>query len=484
MNDPNGMVYHDGEYHLFYQYHPESTVWGPMHWGHAVSKDLMHWEHLPIALAPDELGYIFSGSAVVDKKNTSGLGSEETPAMVCIFTHHDAVAKESANGDHEVQSIAYSVDKGRSWVKYAGNPVLPNVDKIYDFRDPKVIWDESRSQWVMVLAAKDRIHFYTSANLLEWSYRSEWGHAYGDRVGVWECPDLFPLQVQGSEEQKWILILSLNPGGPNGGSGTQYFVGDFDGERFIIDEQFASDIAEGKGVWLDFGPDNYAGVTWSGIPKEDGRCIYIGWMSNWLYGQAVPSEAWRSAMTLPRTLSLIYSEGRYRLSTEFVSELNEISGARLASNTFEKIQEPKVLFSDIASSGYRFYFETEKKKDLTFGLKFSNEAGELFVVGYDGASNNYFMDRSKSGAVSFNESFTEMIFAPISYESEKISLDIVLDMASLELLADEGSLAMSSIFFAKQLYNKVELVIGAGALLNTSIKLYPLDSTWKTEDNT
>ena len=478
MNDPNGMVYYDGEFHLFYQYHPESTVWGPMHWGHAVSKDLIHWEHLPIALAPDELGYIFSGSAVMDLQNTSGLGSEDAPAMVCIFTHHDAVAKKAGAEDYEVQSIAYSVDKGRSWVKYEGNPILDNEDKIKDFRDPKVIWDEARSKWVMVLAAKDRIRFYASANLLEWTYLSEWGHQYGDRIGVWECPDLFPLSIEGSEKQKWILILSLNPGGPNGGSGTQYFVGDFDGGQFVIDELFAKDIADGKGVWLDFGPDNYAGVTWSGIPSQDGRCIYIGWMSNWLYGQEVPTDSWRSSMTLPRTLSLIYSDGIYRLKTAFVSELNEISAARLEVKTFKQIKEPKVLLSDITNKGYRIYFETERKKDSTFGLKFSNEVGEYLVVGFDGASNNYFIDRSKSGVIDFNESFAEMLFAPIGYTSDKISLDIVMDVASMELLADEGSLAMSSIFFAEQQYNKVELVIGAGELSETSIKLYPLTSIW------
>jgi sucrose-6-phosphate hydrolase SacC (GH32 family) len=328
------------------------------------------------------------------------------------------------------------------------------------------------------MAAKDRIRFYTSSNLLEWTYQSEWGHQYGDRVGVWECPDLFPLTVEGSEERKWIMILSLNPGGPNGGSGTQYFIGDFDGKQFVIDEEFAKDIAQGKGVWLDFGPDNYAGVTWSGIPEQDGRCIYIGWMSNWIYGQEVPSEVWRSAMTLPRTLSLIYSEGKYRLRTEFVSELNTISAARLEAKSFKNINESKVLLSDISNKGYRIYFETNRDEDLTFGLKFSNEIGEFLVVGFDGTSNNYFIDRSKSGVVDFNESFSEMLFAPIGYISEKIALDIVMDIASLELLADEGSLVMSSIFFAKQQYNKVELVIGAGKLSETNLKLYPLASIW------
>ena len=222
MNDPNGMVYFEGEYHLFYQHYPDSNVWGPMHWGHAVSTNLVNWENLPIALYPDELGYIFSGSAVIDWNNTSGFGKDNHPPMIAIFTHHN-MDQEKAGGDrYQVQSIAYSLDKGRTWTKFADNPVISNPG-IKDFRDPKVIWHEESARWIMVFAVKDRVHFYTSTNLKEWSFASEFGASDGNHGGVWECPDLFPLKTS-EGETKWILLQSINPGGPNGGSATQYFV--------------------------------------------------------------------------------------------------------------------------------------------------------------------------------------------------------------------------------------------------------------------
>ncbi|RME99284.1 MAG: glycoside hydrolase family 32 protein, partial [Bacteroidetes bacterium] len=283
MNDPNGMVFFEGEYHLFYQYYPDSTVWGPMHWGHAVSKDLLHWEHLPIALAPDEHGYIFSGSAVVDWENSSGFGVDELPPLVAIFTYHDPIAEREGRDDFQTQGIAYSNDRGRSWVKYDGNPVLPNPG-IRDFRDPKVIWDTESQRWIMVLAAGDHIRFYASKDLKHWRYLSSFGQRLGAHGGVWECPDLFPMKVEGSGDQRWVLLVSINPGAPNGGSGTQYFVGRFEDDRFKLDAEFAYNLNRMqdsvKAVWLDYGRDNYAGVTWSDIPFELDRRIFIGWMSN------------------------------------------------------------------------------------------------------------------------------------------------------------------------------------------------------------
>ncbi len=279
MNDPNGMVYYEGEYHLFYQHHPDDVVWGPMHWGHAVSTDLVHWEHLPIALYPDEYGYIFSGSAVVDWKNTSGFGSKHNPPLIAIFTYHDVDGEQAGNNDYQTQGIAYSIDKGRSWTKYENNPVLPNPG-IKDFRDPKVIWYEPDQKWIMTLAAHDNVRFYSSPNLKDWIFESEFGKGIGAHGGVWECPDLFPMELDGT--QKWVLLVSLNDGGPNGGSGTQYFIGDFDGKTFI------NDNSKNQILWLDYGRDNYAGVTWSDIPDEDGRRIFMGWMSNWSYAEVVP----------------------------------------------------------------------------------------------------------------------------------------------------------------------------------------------------
>src|SRR5688572_327195 len=224
MNDPNGMVYHNGEYHLFYQYYPDSTVWGPMHWGHAVSKDLAHWEHLPIALYPDSLGYIFSGSAVVDNGNTTGFGTADKPALVAVYTYHDAKKEKAGRIDYQTQGIAYSVDDGRTWKKYEKNPVLKNPG-IKDFRDPNVFWHEASKKWVMILAVLDHVEMYNSSDLKSWTKLSEFGKDFGAHGGVWECPDLFPLTIEGESKEKWVMLVSINPGGPNVGSATQYFIG-------------------------------------------------------------------------------------------------------------------------------------------------------------------------------------------------------------------------------------------------------------------
>ena len=258
MNDPNGLVHYDGEYHLFYQYHPDDTVWGPMHWGHAVSRDLVHWEHLPIALEPDSLGYIFSGSAVVDRDDTSGFGDDGEPPLVAIFTYHDPVRGAAGADDHESQGIAYSTDRGRTWTKYAGNPVLPNPGARKDFRDPNVFWHEPTGRWVMVVSVTDHVELYGSPDLKSWSYLSSFGADHGAHGGTWECPDLFPIRVEGTDRTMWALILNLNPGGPQGGSGTQYFVGAFDGTEFVLDPGFESALSEQTAMWLDWGRDNYA----------------------------------------------------------------------------------------------------------------------------------------------------------------------------------------------------------------------------------
>ncbi len=336
MNDPNGMVYYEGEYHLFYQHYPDSNVWGPMHWGHAVSEDLVHWDRLPIALYPDSLGYIFSGSAVIDKNNTSGLGTEENPPMVAIYTYHDAEKAETGAIDYQTQGIAYSTDRGRSWTKYQQNPVIPNPG-IEDFRDPKVFWYAAQEKWVMTLAVSNHVSFYSSPDLKSWTKESEFGQEWGSHAGVWECPDLFPITVEGTEEEKWVLLLSINPGGPNEGSATQYFVGDFDGKTFTLDDAFQEDVRDENGVWLDYGPDNYAGVTWANVSDDDGRRLFMGWMSNWHYGQEVPTYAWRSAMTVPRTLELVNLPVGLRVTSKPVEELHAL---RQSTQSLEATSHP------------------------------------------------------------------------------------------------------------------------------------------------
>ena len=266
MNDPNGLVYNNGVYHLFYQYYPKDIVWGPMHWGHAISEDLIVWKHKPIALYPDELGDIFSGSVVFDVTNSSGLGDIENPPLVAIFTYHLMEGEKAGRTDYQTQGIAFSIDNGDTWTKYNGNPIIDNTD-IKDFRDPKVFWHEDSKQWIMSLVAGDHAKFYKSDNLKNWTYLSDFGKEIGAHGGVWECPDLFKLKVKGISEEKWVLLISINPGAPNGGSGTPYFVGNFDGERFIAEH---NDIK-----WIDVGADNYAGITYNNTPND-----------NWLFSNS------------------------------------------------------------------------------------------------------------------------------------------------------------------------------------------------------
>ena len=407
MNDPNGMFFYEGEYHLFYQYYPDSTVWGPMHWGHAVSTDLVHWQHLPIALYPDSLGYIFSGSAVVDWKNTSGFGKNAQPPIIAIFTQHDMAGERAGRKDFQCQSIAYSNDRGRTWTKYEGNPVVPNTNNIRDFRDPKVTWDDASNQWVMVFAAFDHVKIWGSKDLKNWQHLSDWGKEYGAHSGVWECPDLFPIAVEGTREKKWVLLQSLNPGGPNGGSGTQYFVGDFDGKKFTLDPDFEPFVKKGTAIWLDHGRDNYAGVTWSDVPKEDGRRLYIGWMSNWDYAQVVPTEVWRSATTLPRSLILKKTEEGYRIFLQPVKELEALrSAAKKIQNTdiVNALDLTQQLGFAPSQTEIVLNFEMEDAA-ANFGVELSNGKGEKYRIGYDAATKQYYSDRTHSGNLAFSEKF-------------------------------------------------------------------------------
>ncbi|MEL7222604.1 MAG: glycoside hydrolase family 32 protein, partial [Bacteroidota bacterium] len=386
MNDPNGMVYFEDEYHLFYQYYPEGTVWGPMHWGHAVSKDLIHWEQLPIALYPDEKGYIFSGSAIVDWFNDSGFSTTGEPPLIAIFTYHDMEMEKSDSTatTYQSQAIAYSNDKGRTWTKYEGNPVIPNPG-IKDFRDPKVIRDNENDQCVMVFAAGDHVKFYGSKDLKKWYYLSTFGQSWGTHAGVWECPDLFPLAVPENGTQKWILLSSINPGGPNGGSATQYFVGEFDGKQFRLDQEFASHLRRNTeaACWFDFGRDNYAGVTWSDIEENDGRRIFMGWMSNWDYAQVVPTQGWRSAMTLPRTLELHTTGKGPRLYQGFVKELQQLRGDLSSPNVTGDKDTRQSLSAAPQQLEIIIKEASNESAKSRCGFMLSNKVGESYRIGYD-----------------------------------------------------------------------------------------------------
>lgn len=470
MNDPNGMVYYEGEYHLFYQYYPDSTVWGPMHWGHAVSADMVHWKHLPVALAPDEHGYIFSGSAVVDWNNTSGLGKDEQPPLVAIFTYHDMDGQKAGKIDYETQGIAYSNNKGRTWTKY-GEPVLKNPG-IKDFRDPKVSWHENIQKWIMTLAVKDHIEFYSSSNLIDWKKESEFGKELGAHGGVWECPDLFQLEVEG--EKKWILFVSINPGGPNGGSATQYFVGEFDGSIFTTEQ---------TEKWIDYGRDNYAGVTWSDIPKEDGRRLFIGWMSNWDYAQVVPTEKWRSAMTIPRELVLEKVDGEYVVASVPVIEMEKIRNEKVEITSgvvSGKMQldvkniNPMCLEMNV---GFQLTNDSQFGSPEEFGIVLSNKKGEKFRIGYSPSETQFFTDRSNAGINSFSDKFASKSVVPYNASNE-MELSVFVDEASVEVFVDEGKLVLTDIVFPTEPYNKVELFSTNGSIMFHKAEAWSLKSVW------
>jgi fructan beta-fructosidase len=476
MNDPNGLVYLDGEYHMFYQYHPYSTRWGPMHWGHAVSRDLVHWGQLPIALYPDAHGAIFSGSAVVDRDNTSGLGSAERPPLVAVFAYHDMSRERPGATDIESQGIAYSLDHGRSWSKYAGNPVLKNPG-VRDFRDPKVFWHAPTRRWIMTLAAKDQVIFYSSPDLKAWRRESAFGRGRGEHGGVWECPDLIAMKVAGEGTRRFVLLVSVNPGAPNGGSGTQYFVGGFDGHRFSL-ERGRSQQRQADAHWLDYGTDNYAGVTWSGVPASDGRTLFLGWMSNWSYAQEVPTERWRSAMTLPRELQLARTPRGLELHAAPVAELEGLRrrSAPLPTGTV-------VTPTELVDAALRGVSPLELRLTLLLGrsnavsLSFHNAHYEELVLHIDRLHQRYELDRSRSGAVGFSEAFARLQSAPMLGHPDTLTLQIYLDRSSVEIFINQGETVMTALAFPQAPFSAARLSADAPVTVAAGMS-YELKSIW------
>ena len=445
MNDPNGMLYYKGTYHLFYQYYPEDIVWGPMHWGHATSSDLIHWEHKKIALFPDELGYIFSGSAVMDVNNTSGLGTKENPAMIAIFTYHNMEFEKAGKINTQTQGLAYSLDQGDTWKKYNANPIINNTT-LKDFRDPKAFWNEKTKLWNLVLVAGDRAQFYSSTNLLQWKLESEFGKNNGAHGGVWECPDLFKLKVDESKEEKWVLLVSINPGAPNGGSATQYFIGDFDGQTFTTSQKDTK--------WVDNGTDNYAGVTYNDTPN--GERIFLGWMSNWNYARDTPTTNWRSAMTLPRTLSLSKINGDYVLQNKPVTQFGKQLTTEFSKEKIEiKKGSEKILnYSNFNQSQIQFKAENKNLK-----LILSNEVNDSLVLNYDAQKQHFSIDRRHSGKVNFEKSFGEKIHTTPTPNliTKNIDFQIILDWSSIEIFLNGGVYSFTEQIFPNQPYTKLTI---------------------------
>jgi fructan beta-fructosidase len=452
-NDPNGLVYYQGEYHLFYQYHPNSTDWGPMHWGHAVSRDLINWEHLPIALYPDDNGMIFSGSAVIDWQNTAGFGKE---AMVAIFTHD--------KGGEQSQSLAYSNDLGRTWVKFSGNPVISPPENIRDFRDPKVFWNFDN--WVMCLAAGKAILFYTSPDLKVWSLSGSFGNGFGATNGIWETPDLFQLPV--GDSTCWVLTVGVGDGAPAGGPGTQYFIGQFDGGAFI------SQNPKETTLWADFGTDYYAAQSWSDEPA--GRRIMIGWQNNWRYASAIPTSTWRSAFSLPRELSLATTPPGIRLIQQPIPEVQQLRGQHWNwQNT--TLPTNSDWLKDVKGETLEIIAEFQMPADANvdrFGICVRVGNGESTTIGYAPKHRTLFVDRSRSGRVDFSPNFRGVTLASLEPIDDVVRLHIFVDRSSVEVFGNDGRVVMTDQIFPALDSQGLEVFVENGQVLLRSLDIYSL----------
>jgi sucrose-6-phosphate hydrolase SacC (GH32 family) len=462
MNDPNGLVYYKGKYHLFYQYNPNGNVWGPMHWGHTTSTDLFNWQDQNVALAPDNTGAIFSGSAVVDANNTSGFKSGSEDPLVAVYT---------LAGSQQHQAIAYSNDGGANWTKHAANPVLPNPG-IPDFRDPKVFWHASKAKWIMTLAAGNKASFYSSADLKSWAFESSFGENVGAHGGVWECPDLFELPVEGTNTSKWVLLVSINPGGPNGGSATQYFVGNFDGKTFTSETS--------ETLWLDYGTDNYAGVTYNNIPSADGRRVLIGWMSNWNYAQQVPTTSWRSTMTVPRVLTLAKPGTGYVLRSKPVDELANYKTGTPDTTITTAVSSLQALDNKIIKSGsYEITFSADMSATGSLVLTLGN-VSEKLVISVDKANSQLIVDRGASGNVDFNGGFKQKIICPFVPKTGQLTdFQILVDKTSLELFVDKGERAVTALFFPNYQYTFLKLQGDGSSPVISNFKLKGINKSMR-----
>ena len=451
MNDPNGMVYKDGEYHLFYQYNPYGSKWGNMSWGHAISQDLVNWKHLPVAIAPDALGTIFSGSAVVDFDNTAGFGAG---AIIAIYTQ---------NSDRQVQSIAYSTDNGRTFTKYENNPVLTSEAR--DFRDPKVFWYESTKRWIMVLAVGQEMQIFSSPNLKDWTFESRFGEGQGAHGGVWECPDLFELPVEGTNDKKWVLLCNLNPGGPFGGSATQYFVGTFNGKEFVNE-------SPSKTKWMDWGKDHYATVTWSDAP--DNRRIAIAWMSNWQYANDVPTSQYRSPNSVPRDLGLFTVGGETYLQSAPSPELQKLRD--ISKKRSFKVNGTRTVkeMIPVNEGAYEIELSIKNLHADVIGFRLYNDKGEEVDMQYDMKENRFSMDRRKSGDVGFNENFPALTWTAVESGKNELKLHLFVDKSSVEAFGDGGRFAMTNQVFPSEPYNHIDFYSKGGAYKVDSFIVYRL----------
>ena len=443
MNDPNGMFYKDGEYHLYYQYNPYGAMWGNMNWGHSSSKDLISWQHHPVAIQPNGLGAVFSGSSVVDKDNTAGFGKD---AIIAIYT---------SAGASQIQSLAYSLDNGMTFHVYENNPIIA-ADK--ECRDPNMFWHEKSGKWILVLAAalEKEMWIYSSPDLKNWTKESSFGHGYGAQEGVWECPDLMELPVRGTDRTKWVLICNINPGGPFGGSAAQYFVGDFDGKTFTCDTK--PEVAK----WMDYGKDHYAAVSWSNTPEK--RHTVIAWMSNWQYANNVPTKQFRSANTLPRDIELYEgSDGELYLAATPAPEVNALrTGKALKYGAFSAGTKKVSRKLPVENSGIcEINLELAPRSADKVYITLSNDKDEQTVMIYDLKNSTFSMDRTASGLTDFNKDFPAITVAPCPAEAKQ-RLRLFIDRCSIEAFEGDGRFAMTNLVFPQHPYTTISIAVDKG----------------------
>ena len=468
MNDANGLVYKDGEYHLYFQYNPYGSKWGNMHWGHSVSKDLVHWTHEQPAIARDTMGHIFSGSCVVDHNNTASFGKD---AIIAFYTSHKGLP---GNHQRQQQCIAYSLDNGRTYTKYEGNPVLTPFDGLENFRDPKVFWYAPQNKWVMIVSADKNMRFYESKDLKKWSYMSEWGAGYDPQPNQFECPDFFEMAVDGNaQHKKWVMIVNINPGFVYGGSGTMYFVGQFDGHKFTCD------TAPNDVKWLDWGKDHYATVTYSNTP---GRIMATPWRSNWQYANLTPTQQFRSQNALPRELKLYTADnGELLVSAAPVKETEALRNKATDLGSFEGEKQAKID----NEGAFELDFDLQAGTADKCGVEIANAKGEKVSIYYDAKAQRFVMDRAESGitefgnkvephqldnaqslkrykevTVNYHNAFALGTWAPVPVKTDAHHVQIFVDKSSVELFVDGGRIAMTNLVFPNEPYNQLRFFGG------------------------
>lgn len=459
MNDPNGMFYKDGVWHLYYQWNPYGSKWQNMTWGHSSSKDLVTWEHQPAAIEPNGLGTVFSGSSVVDTENSAGFGKD---AVVSLYTSADV---------SQIQSLAHSNDDGRTFEIYPANPIITLESEA---RDPNMFWDAANKRWVLSLAhaLNHEMLFFTSPDLKEWTLQSAFGNGIGAQDGVWECPDLFKLKVEGTDDEKWVLVCNINPGGPFGGSATQYFVGDFDGTTFTADKDADGSIPT---KWMDYGKDHYATVSWSNAP--DGRRTLIGWMSNWQYAAEVPTMQYRSANTLPREAGLFKGpDDRIYLSSTPSPELVTLRDSEIVKVNNKSINRKGREFALPTSNDgiCEILLDLDCKKADSIDIKIANKSGEFVTMRFNPSNHTLSFDRRHSGIVDFSQDFPAVTVAPTFDNGKKVSLRIFIDKSSMEVFGNNGKFVMTNLVFPNEPYSTLSVTADGGNARIENLKIFSI----------